>query len=513
MNNKRLLYLTLIVATLSIGVVIGTIVSGGAKAGEQKAAPLIIPDPVSLSNAFSQIAEQLNPAVVNITTEATEQPRRPSRGGGRQGQQPQPADPFGLFDFFGGNGSPDQSQKSTSVGTGFIVDKAGFILTNQHVVDKADKITVLLDDKSEYKAKVIGTDTETDLAVIKIDVGRDLPTAKLGNSDPVKVGDWVLAIGSPFSFDHTVTAGIVSAKGRDKLGGGTNQGFQSFIQTDAAINPGNSGGPLVDMAGEVIGINTAIISETRQFAGLGFALPSNTAIKIYNQLVQSGKVTRGGIGIQYGEPDAALMRAFGVKNNEGVPIEDVTPGKSAAKAGLRPGDIIIEIDGKKTPTGSILLDIIANEPIGKTVQVKINRDGREQTIPVVIADRNDVIAEQASVAAPRGDDQGQGAEASLGLRVEAITPDMVRRFGLQSEDGVYLSAVDPNSPAAEAGLAPGMIIIRLIASPQRFDIHNMDDFARAQKVLKSGMDVAFQIMYRDPQNNQYRTRLVPVSIP
>src|SRR5215469_3297181 len=356
MNKRRLLYTTLIVATLTIGVVIGSIVSGGARAGEQKAAPLIIPDPVSLSNAFSQIAAQLGPAVVNISTESVIE--APTRGRGRGGRQQQPSDPFGFFDFFG---SPDVPEKASGVGSGVIVDKAGYILTNEHVVDKATKITVRLEDKTEFPGKVIGSDNETDLAVVKIDVGRELPTAKMGNSDPVKVGDWVLAIGSPFNQDHTVTAGIVSAKGRENIGGAPNN-FQSFIQTDAAINPGNSGGPLVDMAGEVIGINTAILSETRSFAGLGFALPSNTAIKVYNQLVQNGKVTRGFIGVSYTE-DPQLMKALGLKNGEGVVVQDVPAGQPAAKAGMRPGDVILSVDGQRTPGGSALLDIIANEPI------------------------------------------------------------------------------------------------------------------------------------------------------
>src|SRR5436309_9620117 len=301
MTKKRLLYLTLIIATLTIGVVIGTVVSGGVKAGEQKAQALVIPDPVSLSNAFTQIAANVGPAVVNINTEAAPENNTPRRGDrnnnpnnpNNRNRNPREFDPFDFFNFFGGPDLPDHSERVRNLGTGFIVDKAGFILTNHHVVDKATKIMVRLEDKSEFQAKLIGSDADTDLAVVKIEAGRDLPVLKLGNSDSVKVGDWVLAIGSPFSLDHTVTHGIISAKGRTEIGGARND-FQSFLQTDAAINPGNSGGPLVNMTGEVIGINTAIISETRQSAGLGFALPSNTAIKVYNQLVQSGKVTRGG---------------------------------------------------------------------------------------------------------------------------------------------------------------------------------------------------------------------------
>jgi serine protease Do len=505
MNNRRLLYLTLIVVTLSIGVVIGTIVSGGARAGEQKAAPLIIPDPVSLSNAFAQIAAQLNPAVVNISTESVAE--QPARGRGGRNNRPQ-TDPFNFFDFFG---TPDAPERTAGVGTGMIVDKAGYVLTNQHVIEKATKITVRLDDKSEYRAKVIGSDSATDLAVIKIEVGRDLPTAKLGNSDPVKVGDWVLAIGSPFNFDHTVTAGIISGKGREDIGGGPNpdRGFQSFIQTDAAINPGNSGGPLVNMAGEVIGINTAIISENRQFAGLGFALPSNTAIKIYNQLVQNGKVTRGGIGISYVD-DPQLLRALNLK--EGVVVQDVVTGKPAARAGVRPGDVILEIDGKKTTSGGVLLDIIANEPIGKSVQVKLNRDGKELSVPVVIADRTEVVTNDgANSVQPRGGDN-QGVQVSLGLHVAPITQEQVRRLGLPSADGVLITSVDRGSAADDSNLTEGWIITRVVSGAERIDIHGVEDFQKAEKMFKPGAAVAFYVL-RPDNRNVYTNAIVPVQIP
>ena len=513
--TKKLLYLTLIVATLTIGVVIGTIVSGGVKAGEQKAQALVIPDPVSLSNAFSQIAANLAPAVVNISTEAAPEPAITNRG--NRNTNPRQFDPFEFF-FGDPNNQPDRGDRGRNLGTGFIVDKAGYILTNHHVVDKAAKITVRLEDKSEYQAKVIGSDEETDLALIKIDSGRDMPVAKLGNSDAVKVGDWVLAIGSPFTLDHTVTHGIISAKGRDTLPGGGSTGFQNFLQTDAPINPGNSGGPLVNMAGEVIGINTAIISETRQSAGLGFALPSNVAVKVYNQLAQSGKVTRGGIGIGLPVPpekNPALCRAIGLKSDCGVFIERVTPGFPAAKAGIREGDVITEIDGTKITSQSVLLDVIGSAAVGSTVRIKVTRDGREMTIPVTVADRSSVLQANASTDREPLDraEPGDNIPARLGLRVQDVTPDMVRQLRLPSPDGVYVSAVEQDSAAEDAGITRGTIITRVIANNQRFDIKNVDDFRRIERTLKSGQDILLWVLQQSRGGGQYQSGALALTIP
>jgi serine protease Do len=520
--TKKLLYLTLIVATLTIGVVIGTIVSGGVKAGEQKAQTLVIPDPVSTPNLFSQIAANLAPAVVNISTEAAPEPpptrnRGGGGGGGNRNQDPRQFDPFQFF-FGDPNDAPDRSERSRNLGTGFIVDKAGYILTNHHVVDKASKITVRLEDKSEYQAKVIGSDEDTDVALIKIDAGRDLPVAKLGNSESVKVGDWVLAIGSPFTLDHTVTHGIISAKGRDTLPGGVSTGFQNFLQTDAPINPGNSGGPLVNMAGEVIGINTAIISETRQSAGLGFALPSNVAVKVYNQLAQNGKVTRGGIGIGLPNPQnlPGLCRAAGLKSDCGVVVDSITPGLPAAKAGIHEYDVITEIDGMRITNNSVLLDVIGSAPVGSTVRVKIVRDGKEMTIPVTIADRAAVL-EAGNNSGGGGRDNGndrtepENIPARLGIRIQDLTPDMVRQLRLPSADGVYVSSVEQDSAAEDAGITRGTIITRIRAANQAWEIKNTDDFRRVEKLLKSGQEVAMTVLLQ--RGGQYRSSLVPLTIP
>ena len=359
LKANRWAYTFTILATLAVGILIGTIVSYGVKGKEgQKssdATPLTIPAPQQLSNAFSQISKQMEPSVVNINTESTV--KNPHRRGTRvrpdpdQDQGGDDDSPFqDFFDKFfggqGGQGGPDAGTiRQRSLGSGVIVDSKGYIVTNRHVVEKADRIRVKLQDENPaspgHDAKLIGMDQETDLAVIKIDVDHALPAAKLGNSDGMDVGDWVLAIGSPFGLQETVTAGIVSAKGRNIV---PNRQFQSFIQTDAAINPGNSGGPLVNMAGEVIGINTAILTETSSYAGVGFAMPSNTVAQVYNQLIgPEHRVSRGSIGIEFSaQPNPAIAHIYGT----GVTVSNVVSGSPADQAGLKIGDTITSVDGK-----------------------------------------------------------------------------------------------------------------------------------------------------------------------
>ena len=355
LRSQKLLSFTLVLFTLSIGIVIGTLINSGVKAAKDgQAAPgataLVIPNPVELSNTFSQIAKQVEPSVVNISTTYLPKTTR-NRTGNRRMQTTPPddedqqgggMDEF-LYRFFGNpfGATPDLgARKSYALGSGVVVDKAGYILTNNHVVDKADRIQVkFTGDSTEYDAKVIGVDTPTDLAVIRVEGKKDVVPAKIGNSDAVQVGDWCVAIGSPFGFQATVTAGIISAKERDV---DPTMQYQHFLQTDAAINPGNSGGPLLNARGEVIGINTAIASRSGGYQGIGFAMPINTAATVYNEIIKTGKVTRGSIGITFSaDPDTNknLLKAYG-SLNEGVFVQSVAPGGPAEKAGLKAGDII-----------------------------------------------------------------------------------------------------------------------------------------------------------------------------
>src|SRR2546427_11359096 len=394
LKANRPAYTLTILATLALGILIGTVVSYSVKGQEAKkvsdAAALSVPSPQQLSSQFAQISKQLEPSVVNINTESTIKTQRRRRGN-PGGEDENPFDDF--FDrFFGGPGGQGGqggrgSLREGSMGAGGIVDPKGFILTNRHVVEKADRIRVKLQDDPGsvlHDAKVVGTDQETDLAVIKIDVDKSLPSAKVGNSDSMQVGDWVLAVGSPFGLSETVTAGIVSAKGRNIVPG---RQFQTFIQTDAAINPGNSGGPLVNMAGEVIGINTAILSETNAYAGVGFALPSNTIVQVYNQLTgPEHRVSRGSIGIMFdAQENPAIARVYG--SGSGITISSVVAGSPADQAGLKVGDTITTLEGKKVTKGDDLVSEIASRKPGSKVKLGFIRNGKQEDTTVTIADR------------------------------------------------------------------------------------------------------------------------------
>lgn len=502
MERYRLIFSLLVVLTLVMGVAIGTIISDRVTAGEPQAPALTIPEPIKLSNIFSRIASDVGPAVVHINTEArirTSNQLMPNPFG----------DSFDFFDFFGGqrpDQEPNQERRTANLGSGFIVDQTGYIMTNNHVIEGADKIIVRLLDDSEHEATLIGADVETDLAVIKIDVGRDLPFARLGNSEAAKPGDWVLALGSPFGFENTLTAGIISAKGRDVPGG---QQFQSFIQTDAAINPGNSGGPLVNMIGEVIGVNSAIISNTRSFAGLGFAMPSNIAINIYNQLIADGRVTRGSIGITYnGNPDPALIRAFGL--DHGVVVDSVVPNGPAEVAGFLPGDVITEIDGRPVTNGNVLLEIVAAQRVGDAVPITVHRGGNNLILEVKIADRAELFADRVGNPRPHDD---EAIPTRLGIRVQEIPAQARSLPGGRDLQGVMVLSVEPDSLADEAGLARGVIISRIVAGQEIFEITSVADFQRAEGSLESGMTVAFMVRIRNSQTQQFQTTFLPMTIP
>ncbi len=498
-------YTLTILATLAVGILIGTVVSYGVKGKDKEgqksdATPLTIPSPQQLSNAFSQISKQLEPSVVNINTESTvKNPHRRGRSVQPDPDQDQGGDedsPFqDFFDkFFGGQGGQGGADAGTirqrSLGSGVIVDPKGYIVTNRHVVDKADRIRVKLQDENPaspgHDAKLIGMDQETDLAVIKIDMDRPLPAAKLGNSDGMEVGDWVLAIGSPFGLQETVTAGIVSAKGRNIV---PNRQFQSFIQTDAAINPGNSGGPLVNMAGEVVGINTAILTGTSSYAGVGFAMPSNTVASVYNQLIgPDHRVARGSIGIEFsGQPNPAIARIYG----SGVTVSNVVSGSPADQAGLKIGDTITSVDGKDVKSGDDLVADIASRKPGSKAKMAFVRNGKREEATVSIADRSKLFASRLGE-----EDENQSEEtpkaSKFGVTVRSITSDLADRLNIPAGKGVVVQDVKQGSFAEDLGLNRGDVILEV----NKQAVNNPDDFQKIESSLKSGQDVVFLVRPR-----------------
>ncbi len=519
LKAHRLASVLLMLVILALGILIGTVISNGVHASQRQvnssdATPLTIPPPQQLSNAFAQIAKQLEPAVVNINTESTVQNPH-GRGmrpfGGGDDNQDNPFQDF--FDrFFGGPQGPgggrggqgggqagpggdDQGVREHSLGSGVIVDGKGYILTNRHVVNGAERIRVKFQDDPEgglgHDATVVGTDAETDLAVIKVNMSRTLPVAKLGNSDSMQVGDWVLAIGSPFGLQETVTAGIVSAKGRDII---PTRQFQSFIQTDAAINPGNSGGPLVNLNGEVIGINTAIYTEGQGYEGVGFALPANTVVKVYNALIgPEHRVIRGSIGVEFmAASNPAVNRVYG----PGVAISRVTPGGPADRAGLKPGDTIVGVDGKPIKNGNELVNDIVERKPGSTVKLEyVTPEGKRQTVSVGVDDRSKLYANRASDE----EEEGGGTEtpptpSKLGVSVRNVTPEMADQLHIQANKGVIIQSVKPGSFAEDAGLERGMVILSINKQP----VNTEADFNRIVSGLKSGQDVAMLVRQRGP---------------
>lgn len=501
-RRRKVFASLLVILTLGVGIMIGTLVSGRAQATREQspsgATLLAIPDPVSLSSAFAGISKKLGPAIVNIsTTQIIEKPKDGKR-------QKHLNDPFqDFFDRF--FDSPDNGPDAErSLGSGVIVDKKGFILTNDHVVDQATKIQVALDgDPTHYNAHVVGADKDTDLAVIKIDGAHEFVVAKLGNSDGVQVGDWVLAFGSPFGLNSTVTAGIISARDRANVG----HQFQRFIQTDAAINPGNSGGPLVNMAGEVIGINTAIYTGSRGFEGVGFALPSNTAITVYNQLITTGKVTRGSIGITFQEArstNPVLMKELGVPY--GIVVEAVEPGSPADKAGLQPGDVITNVNGQPVHNGADLVNPIAATTIGQSVQIRFVHNKTTKDVSLTVADRSKIFPQTAQAAGESPNQEEQPGQ--YGLHVEDLTPDLARKLGMGNLSGVVVSEVEPASFAEDVEFSRGDVITEINHVP----VGGMNDYRREMAKLHPGQDILFKVARRT-DNDRVLTLFLAGAIP
>jgi serine protease Do len=490
-----------ILLTLTVGILIGTVLSRGGVKGNSTADGALLPmqTPQQLGNTFGQVAKQIEPSVVNINTESAAKTRR--RSGRPNRGQDNGEDPFqDFFDRFFGGQNPDDDQQSPfgqespgrqkSLGSGVILNTNGYIITNFHVVDGAERIRVRIKDDPPdllHDAKLVGTDRETDLAVIKIEPPKDkaLVPARLGDSEHMNQGDWVLAVGSPFGLENTVTAGIVSAIGRNINPG---RQFQSFIQTDAAINPGNSGGPLVNMNGEVIGINTAIFTQGFGYQGVGFAMPSNTVREVYDQLISAQhRVARGSIGVQFnGTTNAAVARMYGAKS--GVTITTVFDDKPAAKAGLKMGDTITAVNGKPVKTGDELVGIISSVKPGNKVNITYVRDGQQKEASVAVEDRTKLFPDTTEEAEDTNDSH-EPAPTKLGVTVHSMTQDQADRLGITGARGVIVTEVKPDSFAEDIGLRQGMVITQVNKQPVNSD----EEFRKLTSQLKSGQDVVFLV--------------------
>ena len=509
MNGRRILPAFVIAMTLGIGILIGTLVSHGVRAARggnavaADAALLPVPSPADLSNSFSRIADMVEPAVVNINTESVVRISR--RRFHSPDDSPFGGDFFDRFFQFGPEGQGSQEFRQPSLGSGVVLDKNGYILTNYHVIMQpgenrpVDRIRVQLhgeDNPKGYEAKIIGKDRDTDLAVIKIDAGRPLPFAQFGDSESMRVGDWVLAIGSPFGLDSTVTAGILSAKGRDIEGGPDGQ-FKRYLQTDAAINPGNSGGPLVNLAGQVIGINTAIATNRGTYDGVGFAVPSNTARKVYNQLISSGSVRRGAIGVSFqNQNNPAILRSFGA--DHGVVVNSVESDSPAQRAGVQRGDVIITVNGKVIHTGDELVAVVSETEVGKKLKVELLRDRKPLTVEIEVGDRSKIVSRQRG--GPEDDetgaDSGEEPGGVFGISVRNLSreqaDEIAGKLNLGGAQGVLVSDVKAGGFASDVGVARGDIILSINHQPVR----SVNDVTAWQNKLKSGDDVLFFVARR-----------------
>jgi serine protease Do len=466
-----------IVTLTFVSILVGMFLAAGLDFSKDTSASTPSPT-VMVPGSFTEVAEAVSPAVVNIRTEKVIKEGGPTF---RHFQSPfGKGDPFhDFFERFFGD-MPRREFKERSLGSGFVIDKEGHIVTNNHVVENADKIKVKLKNGKEYNAEIVGRDPKTDIALVKAKGLKDCETANLGDSDDLKVGEWVVAIGSPFGLQHTVTAGIVSAKGR-VIGSGP---YDDFIQTDASINPGNSGGPLVNMKGKVVGINTAIVSRGGGNVGIGFAIPVNLARGIIEQLKTSGSVTRGWLGVSIQDLTPELADYYGLKDSTGALIGEVFKGDPADKAGIKPKDVIIAVDGKEIKNSRDLSRTIAEVPVGKKSTVKVLRDGKEHTFHIKIAKRTD---DKETLAM-----KGAREETDLGMTVSSLTPELAMQLNIPEGEGVVVIAVEEGGPADKAEVHKGDLIVEIDHKP----IKSLDDYHKHMRKVKEGDKVSLLVRRR-----------------
>jgi serine protease Do len=508
LSRPKIFSFALLFVTLIIGIVIGTVINTGVNADHQNysgapdASPLSIPQAIPIANEFTKLTKRVEPSVVYIESDYLHKPGKHLKipdSDQDDDSQPDPTsgdaerNPSEMFRKFFGRQEP-KSFRSEGSGTGFVVDKNGYILTNQHVVENADRIKVkLAGDDVEYRGRVVGFDSETDLAVLKIDTPHALSPVQIGNSDSVQVGDWVIAIGSPFGLQATVTAGIVSAQRTSRDLPGANS-FQNFLQTDAAINPGNSGGPLLNIRGEVIGVNTMIATRSGSYEGIGFALPSNTAVKVYNDIIRSGRVVRGAIGISWrnSSNQADTLLAFGL--DHGVMVGSVVPSGPAGKAGIKADDVIIAMNDRPIKDGDDLVTRVADLPIGSAVKLTVDRDGKKSDYRVDIIDRSAVHGDQqaAATSTPRTPvSQGPVAKPSkFGITIQRLTEKERGDLAISDKSGVKVVTVDPGSFADDIGMREGDTILSI----NRVPVMSPDDVMKVQAAFKAGQPVAVHIV-------------------
>ncbi|HWA98164.1 MAG TPA: Do family serine endopeptidase [Pirellulales bacterium] len=437
-----------------------------------------------LSNAFRQAANDILPTVVTIETRTKPRAARNENKGERGTREnPFKGTPFedffndenSPFHNFGGEGMERTPRRSGGTGSGVIIDSSGVILTNNHVVEGADEVTVRLADEREFVATDIKTDPQTDLAVVRIKGAGTLPAAKLGNSDAMEIGDWVIAVGNPFGLDLTVSAGIISGKGRDLRAGQRTR----YLQTDAAINPGNSGGPLVNLNGEVIGINTAIASNSGGYQGVGFAIPVNLAKWVTQQLVSTGSVKRAYLGVGIEALNGQLAEKFGVERNKGVLVTEIFPNSPAIGAGFKEGDLVTEFAGKPIHSPRDLQELVEQSPLGSNQKVTVQRDGKTVTLTVHVEALPDNFGRVASRSNKPQQEADNGAyhDAGLGVEVSDVTAEQAEKLGFSNRKGVVISDVDPDGVAAEAGLRPGALIVKV----GQKTVENVEQFKAAMK--------------------------------